>query len=43
MFYDEKQKAWVVDTIEVEENEQQEELGEASADEEESQASLAYV
>jgi hypothetical protein len=43
MFYDEAQKAWVVDTMEIEENEQQEESEQRAANEEESQESLAYI
>jgi len=45
MFYDEKQKAWVVDTMEVEENNESQESDQMSSSEKESSAgrSLSYL
>jgi hypothetical protein len=43
MFYDEKQKAWLVDTMEIDENEQQEKGNQAMAGEKESEGGGLYV
>lgn len=43
MFYDEKQKAWIVDTMEIDENEQQEKGNQVMAQEKESEGGSLYV
>ena len=43
MFYDEKQKAWIVDTMEIDENEQQGKGNQIMAEENESQGGGLYV